>query len=167
MKAKQFLFALATLVLLGGMNTMLAQQGSGNGYGKGNGTGLYGNQQECNRIPDLTDEQMAQIQSLRTAHLKDVLPLRNKMNELQAKQRTLTTGNNIDKTTVNSNIDEITKIKNSLLKKQVAHRLAVRNILTDDQKVWFDAHQSKGRKGGKGIKNKQGRGGQGNRSQWN
>jgi len=101
------------------------------------GTGGYyrpgdGRQMQHARL-DLTDEQQEQLTSLRTEQYKAVTPLRNKMAELKARERTLLSEENVDMKAVNQNIDEQTKVENSLKKLQVEHQVAVKKILTDEQ----------------------------------
>ena len=102
----------------------------------GRGTGYYrpgtGREMQQTRL-NLTDEQQEQLTALRTEHYKAVTPLRNKMAELRARERTLLSEENVDMKAVNQNIDEQTAVENSLKKLQVEHRVAVKKILTDEQ----------------------------------
>jgi len=124
-------------------STMFAQPGNGNGNGKGNGYGK-GN---CYAALNLSDEQEQQIEKLRTAHQKEILPLRNQLGEMEAKLRTLTTGDKVDMALVNKQIEDISTVKLTLAKKREAHRQDVRKLLTDDQRVQFDMHSGKGNRG--------------------
>jgi len=96
-----------------------------------------------NAIPDLTDEQKAKIEKLRVAHLKQMTENRNLMAEKKARLRTLTTVDKPDMKAINETIDQITTLKNQHMKARVAHQLDVRNLLTDTQKVYFDANHGK------------------------
>lgn len=89
-------------------------------------------------IPDLTQDQTKKIEDLHIAHLKEVNQLRSQMTEKKAHLRTLQTADKTDNAAINKTIDEITALQNNLMKKNEAHRQAVRNILTDKQKVIFD-----------------------------
>lgn len=111
------------------------------------------------RIPGLTDEQRESINKLRVAHQKDLLPLRNQLGEHQAKMRTLTTAEKPDTKAINTLIDTMSKLQADMRKKQVAHRLAIRSTLTEEQRVWFDTHQ--GRRGQHGHYGKRGNKGDG------
>lgn len=95
-------------------------------------------------IPGLTEDQKAKIKDLRIAFMKEIQPIHNQMGELKAKQKSLTSVDKPDMKAINSNIDEITKLQNQLMKATVNHRMQVRNLLTDEQKLIFDTH-SKGR----------------------
>ena len=105
------------------------------------------------RIPDLTDEQAEQIKELKTSHLKEVLPLRNLVQEKQAHLKSISTGDKVDLDKVNNTIEEIGKIKIELAKKRAIHRQEIRNLLTEDQRVFFDSMPMKrGRHAGNDCK---------------
>ena len=108
------------------------QGGRGNGY-YGNGTGR---EMQRTRL-ELTDEQQEQITALRTEHYKAVTPLRYKLAELKAGERTLLSEEDVDMKAVNKNIDEQTEVENSLKKLQAEHQVAVKKILTDEQIMQF------------------------------
>ena len=82
---------------------------------------------------ELTEEQQEEITSLRTQHYKEITPLRNKMAELKARERTLLSEESVDIKAVEKNIDEQTDLMNSIKKKQTKHQLAVKGLLTDEQ----------------------------------
>ena len=158
MKIKMItVFALALLFSLNA-NIMAQQQG----YGQGNRKDGNFNQQKgffCKNIPNLTEDQQTKIEKLRTAHMKDVLDHRNQMGEKRAKLQTLQTADNVNMDEINILIEEMGKIRIEKQKKAAAHRQSVRNLLTDEQKVYFDSRM--GRKGGmgKGCGYKHGKGG--------
>ncbi|MCD4746294.1 MAG: Spy/CpxP family protein refolding chaperone, partial [Bacteroidales bacterium] len=138
MKIKMItVFALALLFSLNA-NIMAQQQG----YGQGNRKDGNFNQQKgffCKNIPNLTEDQQTKIEKLRTAHMKDVLDHRNQMGEKRAKLQTLQTADNVNMDEINILIEEMGKIRIEKQKKAAAHRQSVRNLLTDEQKVYFDS----------------------------
>lgn len=91
------------------------------------------------KIPDLTDEQKEQIKELKTDHLKATLPLKNQLQEKEARLQTVSTGDNVNMNDVNKTIDEIAAIKTKMAKSRAAHRQQIRKILTDEQRVFFDS----------------------------
>jgi Spy/CpxP family protein refolding chaperone len=91
-------------------------------------------------LSDLTDEQTTQIEALKTKHLDIMLDFRARMNVLQAELRELEIADKADMNKINSKIDEITTVKNKMAKERSAHRQAVRNLLTPEQRVVFDSH---------------------------
>jgi Spy/CpxP family protein refolding chaperone len=82
---------------------------------------------------DLSEDQQAKITALRTEHSKTMTPLKNKMAELKARERTLLSEENIDMKEVNSTIDEQTDLMNKIRKLQVEQQVAMKSILTDEQ----------------------------------
>lgn len=94
-------------------------------------------QMQC-RIPDLTEDQQTKIDALRVEHYKAVQPLRNQLNEIQAKYRTLMTTDPVDTKAVDKLIDERTSLMNKMMKLNAAHRAQVRSLLTDEQKISYD-----------------------------
>ena len=93
------------------------------------------------KLPDLTEEQEEQIQSLRTDHLKAMLPLKNELNEMKARLRTLSTADNVDMNEINTLIDEMGEIKIRMMKSGAANRQKIRMLLTDEQRVVFDSRR--------------------------
>jgi len=139
---------------------------------KTTGTPICCNGKMWQDIPDLTSEQSKKIEDLQIAHLKEVNQAKNQVAEKRAHLRTLQSAEKVDNAAINKTIDEITALQNDIMKKNEAHRQAVRNLLTDKQKVVFDAkncgkmHGNKGNCcGGNGHMNGNGYGhqhGQGN-----
>lgn len=103
-------------------------------------------------IPDLTDDQKKKIDDLQVAHLKEVNQTKALLHEKQAHLRTLQVADKPDNAAINKTIDEITALKNDLMKKHEAHRQAIRSLLTDKQKVVFDAKGCCSKHDGKGCK---------------
>jgi Spy/CpxP family protein refolding chaperone len=102
----------------------------GRGFGPGGGGDSFGH-----RLAwlELSDEQEEEITSLRTQHYKEITPLRNQMAELKARERTLLSEESVDMKAVENNIDEQTDLMNSMKKMQTKHRLAIKDVLTDEQ----------------------------------
>jgi Spy/CpxP family protein refolding chaperone len=151
MKTNKFAFILIALML--GTTTVFAQGWrNANRPGRNIEPGT-----RMNILLDLTEEQQAKIEELRTAHL-------DAMTELRVKQR--------------STFDPIEKneIRGEMLKKVKAHRNEVKNLLSEDQQKKFDVLQNAGfnrggrvacRQGGqRGQAGYGGRGGRGYRGGW-
>lgn len=140
---KVALLAIAVLMFAG--SNLYAQRGrnySNQGEGKG---------QACMNIPDLTEDQLSKIETLRIVHLKETTIQRNQMNELRAKKHTLMTSDNANMKEINAVIDQMTSNRNAMMKISAKHRQDVRNLLTDDQKVYFDSRPMRGHKHGNGA----------------
>ncbi|HSA05491.1 MAG TPA: Spy/CpxP family protein refolding chaperone [Tenuifilaceae bacterium] len=112
------------------------------------------------RIPNLTDEQQQKINDLKVKHIKDVTPLKNELGEKRARMRTLQSVEKPDLNAINKLIDEMAAVRAQIQKKAAAHKVEVASLLTDEQKVYFNAHQ--GRKFDKGMKRGGGKRGMGN-----
>jgi len=91
---------------------------------------------------NLTEDQENKIKDLKISYMKDRLALKNQLDELKAKQKSLTTADNADMKAIYANIDEMTTVKNKLMKAKAKHIQEVRSILTEEQRVIFDSHQS-------------------------
>ncbi len=97
-----------------------------------------GNHQCCKDIPNLTDEQKSKIKELKIVNMKNMLALKNQLNEKTAHLKTLTTAEKVDMKAVNQTIDEIGSIKIQMMKNCVAHQQEIRKLLTEEQRVYFD-----------------------------
>lgn len=112
-----------------------AGRGAGNGQGPGQGWN-EGNRPGAgieNIISDLTEDQKAALQQLRTEHYAKVKDHRNQMGELAAKQRTIMSDYNIDQKAAQKLIDQKTELMNKQMNERVAHRAAVNKVLTEEQ----------------------------------
>ncbi len=86
-------------------------------------------------IPDLTDEQAEQLKALRMEQWKETRDFRNQMGELNAKQKTLMSADQIDQKAVDKIIDQKTALMNTHMKKNIEHKAAVNKVLTEDQRM--------------------------------
>ena len=104
--------------------------------------------QNCfSNIPDLTEEQEAQIEEKRVPHMKEMQEYYNKLNEKRAKLRTLQAKDNPDMDKINSVIEEMGEIRIEKHKARAKHYQEVRSLLNDEQKVYFDKHRMKMQRG--------------------
>ncbi|BDX39308.1 hypothetical protein CYCD_26630 [Tenuifilaceae bacterium CYCD] len=133
------------VLMLAGVSAY-SQQGPQFKGGMGQNSDQVGNF-EC-RIPNLTDEQQKKIQELRVQHIKEITPLKNELGEKRAHLRTLESAEKPDLNAINKTIDEMSAIRAQIMKKSAAHRIEVASLLTDEQKVFFNAHHGKGLKKG-------------------
>lgn len=128
--------AMLFIAMLLSVNTnVFAQRGYRNGSGSGNGIGQG---YFCNNIPNLTTDQQTKIDQLRTAHWKKVQGNHNQLAEKRARLQTLRTADNVDMNAVNNTVDEISVIQTGMHKNKEQHFQNVRNILTADQRVYFN-----------------------------
>ena len=134
-----------------------AQNSGGKGmgmHGQAYGQGGQGFGQHDQNFLNLSDEQKEELKTLRVKHYKEMKPIRAEMGELQARQNTLMSQEEVDVKSVNKLIDEKTILMNEVQKKKVSHQLAFREILTDEQQMMLDQKriQSGKRKAGRGHK---------------
>ncbi len=91
-------------------------------------------------IPNLTEEQQEQINALRLRQMERTTHQRNEMDELRARKRTLMTQTQTDARALDQVIDKMTGLQNAQMKENVQHRQAVRDLLTEEQRIVFDSH---------------------------
>ena len=97
------------------------------------------NNRNCN-IPNLTEEQETKIEKLRTAHMQEMLSQKTQLEEKKAHKKSLMVAKEIDLKAINKTIDEMSAIRVNMQKMKAKHHKAVRSLLTDEQKVFFDNH---------------------------
>ncbi len=102
----------------------------------------------------LTKEQEKKLQEMRVAHQKEMIPLRAQLKVKQIEMRELFRGDP-NQGAINSKIDEIGKMRADIQKKSAAHRIAMRNVLTPEQRELWD---SRPHRMGKGFDGPRGRG---------
>lgn len=131
MNTRKIKFAGAFLLGLLMITAINAQPRQGD---RGLGTGGAG-EGKAHRLEalQLSDKQEEALTALRSDHYKEITPLRNKMIELKARERTLLSEESVDMKAIEKTIDEQTDLMNSMKKLQAKHQLAFRNILTDEQ----------------------------------
>ena len=151
MKAR-IVLSLSVLLMFGMAMETMAQRGQ-----RGNrGGGERNPQMVCQNIPDLTEEQQSQIQSLRTTQLQRSVEHKAAMGELRAKKRSLMIAENANMNEVDGVIDQMSVLRSEHQKAAAAHRQSVRSVLTAEQRVYFDSRA--GQRGQRVQGNRQGRG---------
>ena len=88
---------------------------------------------------NLTEDQQAQMKSLRLKLQQEMLPIRNKLGENRARFRTLSTAENADLKAINKLIDGNSQLTASMAKLRAANHQAVRKLLTEEQRIIFDS----------------------------
>ena len=156
-RSRQIILPIVALMFIAG--TAFAQHPGMQEQGAGR-KGMHGCKMSEHRpmIPDLTDEQQEQIKAMRVEHMKEMQSLRNAFGEKKARLRTLTTKSKVNMTEVNRVIDEVGALRTQMMKQKAAHHQSIRELLTDEQRVFFDAHHPphegpphEGRHPGKGM----------------
>lgn len=137
------------------MSTTAFAQGSGHGkgHGKGQAQGMKKGDQTTHMkmmLPDLSDEQIAKIKTLRLEMMKQVTPLKAQLKEKMAHLNTLSIAEKPDMKAINTTIDEIGALKVQMMKIHAKFRQDMRALLTADQRIIFDSKA--GKRMGHGMK---------------
>jgi len=103
------------------------------------GKALIWNQQPCQRIPNLTEDQQEQLQALRVEHMQEITDYRNQLNEKRARLRTLETKDDPNMEAINQVIEEMGAIRTAMQKARASHRQEVRKLLNEEQRVFYDS----------------------------
>ncbi|BAX79949.1 periplasmic heavy metal sensor [Labilibaculum antarcticum] len=90
---------------------------------------------DCPKGIEFSDQQKEQIKESKIEFAKATKDLKNELNELRAHQKTLMSAEKPDLKAIYSNIDKASALKSQLRKEQIAMKLDVKSVLTDDQKV--------------------------------
>jgi Spy/CpxP family protein refolding chaperone len=114
--------------------------GQGHGYGFCNGNDLSGVQGL-----NLTAEQKAKISDLRTAHLKDVKPLQDKMHSKAGDLRLLWLEKSPDEAKIRATEKEIRALRDQMQEKGSDYRWAVYKVLTPEQQQLLRQNKATGR----------------------
>ncbi|MEX0986225.1 MAG: Spy/CpxP family protein refolding chaperone [Bacteroidales bacterium] len=138
-----------------------AQPRTGCGAGPGQGWSDKNQGGFCieNIIADLTEDQKAALTELRTEHYRQMKDFRNQMGEVKAKERTIMSQHKIDTKAAEKLIDQKTDLTNKQMKVRLAHRAAVKEILTEEQLLQLEQRRGhhfaaqKGQQKGQGMGN--------------
>ncbi len=106
-------------------------------------------QQACLNIPNLTDEQQDQLETMRTQRIAASTAHRAEMNELRARKRSISISENPDMNELENIIDQMAELRAEHIKSAANHRQQVREMLTSEQRVYFD-RMGKGNRQGRG-----------------
>ena len=87
----------------------------------------------------LSEQQREELKKIRTEQLKERTQTRNLLKEKRAKLETLQTADKPNMKEINKVIDEIAAIQAQEMKAQAASRQKIRSLLTEEQRVHFDA----------------------------
>jgi Spy/CpxP family protein refolding chaperone len=107
---------------------------------------------------DLTDEQRKKVDAMDLETEKALLPLRGQIDVRNAELKQLMLADKPDAAAVEKKIDEIGALRTQIEKKRVLQQLAVRGLLTPEQRVDFDRNLLSRRHGmGFGLTEPEGR----------
>lgn len=86
----------------------------------------------------LTDEQRKKVDKLRLTYKKEKYLLKAKLKQAKVEFALLITKDSPKKSAIDSKIDQIVKLKKEKLHLKANHKIDVRKLLTDEQRVKFD-----------------------------
>lgn len=132
MKTLTTALLLSTLAIgLGASTPVLAEQ---HGKDKGMRMMQYGGSWKAS----LTDEQRTKIAKLKLDYKKKKYPLKTQLKKAKVEFALLMISDNPNQTSINKKIDQIVKLKSQKMRLKVNHKIAVRKLLNEQQRVMFD-----------------------------
>ncbi len=90
---------------------------------------------DCPKGIEFNDQQKEQIKKSKLEFAKATKDLRNELNELRAQQNTLMSADKPDLKAIYANIDKSSDLKNRLKKLELAMKLNMKSVFTEEQKV--------------------------------
>ena len=116
------------------------------GFGQGDGPGILAKAEAL----ELTTEQIKKIKAMRLDMAKEKIRLRSELELKQLELRELMSADEPDIRRIEAKIDEMAPLRTELQKKRIEHRLAVRNVLTQEQKAKLELLRGAGLRHHKG-----------------
>jgi Spy/CpxP family protein refolding chaperone len=139
---------LLTAVLATSVNTVSAQKHMNNKE-----CAMNQKKMMCKKL-NLTAEQEASFKKINTDVNRKILPLKNKLNELKARQRTLMTVDLVNRAAVIDVVEDICSTMKELYIIRTNKTIDLRNLLTEEQKMKFDNRTGKHHKGNRNRRHK-------------
>ena len=134
--------ALSLALLLGGIGIMTQATANPSKHGYGGGMGM-GMMMGKSWMMTLSDEQQQKVNKLRLDYKKKTYLLKAQMKQTKIELALLITSDSPKKADINKKIDRIISLKGQKLRLKVDHKMAVRKVLNDEQRVTFDLHVMK------------------------
>jgi Spy/CpxP family protein refolding chaperone len=99
--------------------------------------------QYCSNLPDITEEQKAEIKKIHLNRMKEVQPMKDEIKINRAKLNALVKEDDPDMKEITGLVEANGKLMTQVQILQIESKIKVRSLLTEEQKVIFDAHQGK------------------------
>lgn len=119
---------------LGVMTPVLADQHGRQGMGMGMGMMQQGGGWKTS----LSEKQQIQVSKLKLDYKKKKYPLKTKIKQLKVELALLMTTDKPNQKAINNKIDQIVKLKAQKMRLRANHKIAVRKVLNEQQRVKFD-----------------------------
>ncbi|MEW6378370.1 MAG: Spy/CpxP family protein refolding chaperone [bacterium] len=113
--------------------------GPGPGQGMGPGGGGPGKGRHLGQLLDLSTQQQQKMHDLQFAFQKKTLNLRDELGKKRLEQKTLLENSTVDWKKVDELTDQISKLRASMEKERMRHRVEVKKILTPEQLKKFES----------------------------
>ena len=104
---------------------------------------------------NLTDEQEKTMEDMRIKHQKELIPLQSQVKSKRLDFKQEMNADNPNQAKLESLVEDMGNIRTEIQKKRVAHRLAMRNILTKEQREIMDNNR-RGFRGKRGMRGQRG-----------
>jgi Spy/CpxP family protein refolding chaperone len=114
--------------------------GDGPGFGRGHGEGLLERAEEL----ELTPEQVKKIKAMRLDLAKETIELRNQLELKHLEFGELMAADQPDLKRIEAKIDEIAPLRTTLEKKRIENMLAIREVLTPEQRAKLETMRGSG-----------------------
>jgi len=88
----------------------------------------------------LTDAQQQQVSKLKLDYKKKVLPIKARIKQAKIELALLMTADKPNQKAIDKKIDEILKLKGEKMRAKANHKIEVRKVLNETQRVAFDLH---------------------------
>jgi Spy/CpxP family protein refolding chaperone len=102
-------------------------------------------------LPDLTEAQQVQMDDLRLAHLREMLPLETDLRVREIELDALWRADKLDARKLTGKVKEISELRGRVELARVEHRIAVAGILTKEQRKAFLGRGRRGMMGMRGM----------------
>src|SRR4030042_3570020 len=139
---KKIIVAVFVIALLVTSGVAIAQdwgRGAGMGQGYGPGASGYGPGGWAAAL-NVSSEQTQKMQTLREAHFKETIPLRNEIMSKRIEMQTLWAQTNPDQEKILAKQKEINALMAQLQEKSTKHRLEMRQVLNPEQQAKIGAY---------------------------
>jgi len=136
------LFALSSWAIAspGDDHRPMHEHGHGHGTHMGMGMGAHGGGHMFGApwMATLTPEQRAKIDALHLQLAKKQAPLEAKKHALKVELKLLILTDKPDRKAIDKKIDELVTVKSRFMRNKIGHKIDMRALLTDEQRVSFD-----------------------------
>ena len=150
MRTRLFILPLVALMIVSAVQAAGAQPdcgfgpgrgcGEGRGFGTGPGEGILEQAEEL----ELTPEQVAKIKAMYLNIARETIEIRNQLELKQLELQELLSADQPDIRKIEAKIDEMMPLRTTLHKKHMGQRLAMRDILTPEQRAKLDTMRGPG-----------------------